>query len=42
MVKKIRTDSIFKKPEIEKNKLPKKGLKKIFIHKKNYEYKKKW
>ncbi len=40
MVKKIRNDSIFKKPEIEKNKLPKKDLKKIFIHKKNYEYKK--
>ena len=40
MVKKIRNDSIFKKPEIEKTKLLNKNLKKIFKEKKNNEYKK--
>ena len=40
MVKKIRNDSIFKKPEIEKTKLLNKNLKTIFKEKKNNEYKK--
>tara|TARA_B100000965_G_scaffold372786_1_gene362744 strand:- start:917 stop:2056 length:1140 start_codon:yes stop_codon:yes gene_type:complete len=40
MVKKIRNDSIFKKPDIEKNKLSKKDLKKVLDQKKSYEYKK--
>ncbi len=40
MVKKIRTDSIFKKPGIQKTNLLSKDLKKIFNEKKKNEYKK--